>query len=312
MNNLEKINHFRDRISEIVSADVADKVFTHLHAQRGLCVRINKLRITKEEVVSELESQNIAFQDIQGIDFALFLQNIEKKVVTNLECYKSGGVYPQNLSSMFVPLVLAPQPDDRILDLCSAPGSKTSQIAAMMNNQGEIIAVERVKERYYRLRSVLDQLGVTNVTAHILDGRKFKDDFGFDRILVDAPCSSESILKLDEPKSFQYWSERKIKEMAHKQKGLLLNASRLLKPGGTLVYSTCTFAPEENEAVVTWVLRKNPDLELQAIDEICVPAYPCLFEWRARRFAMDVSRCLRIEPSEMTEGFFIAKFSKRL
>ena len=118
-----------------------------------------------------------------------------------------------------------------------------------------------------------------------MDGRRFRvKEQLFDRILVDAPCSSEGRFKYDNPKSYAYWNLRKIKEMAHKQKGLLLNASRLLKPGGVLVYSTCTFAQEENEEVVDWFAKKSQSMQFQSMQ--------------------------RIYPDGRMEGFFIAKWHK--
>ncbi len=127
-------------------------------------------------------------------------------------------------------MVLDPRPGQRVLDLCAAPGSKTSQIAMHMNNQGLLKANEPVRQRLYRLKSVL-QLTGAKAQISSTDGRRLKEHEGlYDRILVDAPCSCEGRFIIDEPKSFAYWSVRKIKEMSHKQKGLLLNASRLLDP----------------------------------------------------------------------------------
>ena len=114
---------------------------------------------------------------------------------------------------------------------------------------------------------------------------------------------------MNEPKSFAYWSVRKIKEMSHKQKGLLLNAGRLLSPGGILVYATCTFAPEENEEVVDWFLRKTDGrFELTPMRIDGVRTYPCLTQWQKRTYDIRIKDAARILPDERMEGFFIAKF----
>ena len=143
--------------------------------------------------------------------------------------------------------------------------------------------------------------------------RRFRSADGdlFDRVLVDAPCSSEGRFRVDDQETTAYWRVRKIKEMSFKQKGILMSASRLLKPGGVLVYSTCTFAPEENEEVVDWFLRKSGrNFQLQDVDIDGVPRLPCLTAWGRDVFDADVMKCLRVKPDEKYTGFFVAKFKK--
>ena len=222
-----------------------------------------------------------------------------------------GLIYIQSLSSMLPPLVLDPRSGERILDLCAAPGSKTSQMAALMHNQGEMVCVENIRKRVYKLRAVLTLLGVTNARLVVTDGRRFRDAQFFDRVLVDAPCSSEGRFNPRDPKTLAYWSPRKIKEMARKQKGLLLNGLRLVKKGGVLVYSTCTFAPEENEAVVDWVLRKTAGaVEVLPVAVPNIKTYATLAGWSGRPFDARIRDCARILPTPEMEGFFIAKLKK--
>jgi len=187
-------------------------------------------------------------------------------------------------------------------------------MAALMHNQGLIVAVEAIRNRYYRLKSVCSLLGVKNATSKLMDGRRFKPQGQlFDKILVDAPCSSEGRFNTAHPKTFAYWSPRKIKEMSRKQKGLLLAASRALKPGGTLVYSTCTFAPEENEAVVDWLLRKTEGaIELLPLQVDDVQSYPTLEDWQERTFSPEVHKCLRVLPAKDIEGFFLVKLIRKM
>ena len=176
------------------------------------------------------------------------------------------------------------------------PGSKVSQTAAMMHNEGRLICVETIPNRYYKLRAVARLLGAENIDFILKDGRRFRprEDL-FDKILVDAPCSTEGRFHTANKKSWRFWSGRKIKEMVRKQKGLLLTASRLLTPGGILVYATCTFAPEENETVIDWLLRKTEG----TLNIIPVPlpadigVYPALREWKGKTFH-DQIRSLKI------------------
>lgn len=154
-------------------------------------------------------------------------------------------------------------------------------------------------------------MGAENIDLRLMDGRRFQARGQlFDRILVDAPCSSEGRFRFEDKKTFAYWSLRKIKEMVEKQRGLLLNASRLLKPGGVMVYSTCTFAPEENEGVVDWLLRKTEGrLKVDEIGFQDIPRYPAVAEWQNKVYNKQVQNCLRVLPGKQMDGFFITKFT---
>ncbi len=246
--------------------------------------RVNTLKTSISDVHDRLKGMGIHFELVDWYAPALSIAFDKARAVLDSSLVTQGFLYPQGLESMRVVVELDPKPGENVLDLCAAPGSKTSQIAMHMNNEGVLMANEPVRQRFYRLKSVLNLTGSKAILT-MTDGRRFQTKDGlFDRVLVDAPCSSEGRFKYGQPKTYAYWSLRKIKEMAHKQKGLLLNASRLIKPGGVLVYSTCTFSPEENEEVVEWFFRKSQGIEFQSQT--------------------------RIEPDGRMEGFFIAKCRK--
>ncbi len=246
--------------------------------------RVNTLKLSVAQAQEQVKELGVDFTISSDFPLVLSVPAVQSRQLMSSSLVEQGLLYPQGLESMKAVMFLDPQPGETILDLCAAPGSKTSQIAALMNNEGVLMANEAVRGRFYRLKSVLEPTGA-KATLSMVDGRRYRiKDRPFDRVLVDAPCSSEGRFKYDEPKSYAYWSPRKIKEMAHKQKGLMLNASRLVKPGGVLVYSTCTFAVEENEEVVEWLARKSEGLVLESKE--------------------------RIIPDGRMEGFFIAKWSK--
>ena len=272
--------------------------------------RINTLKISVEEAYTLLLSRKVDFQKVDFCPYAIIIEKLAAQEILKSDLANEGLLYAQGLESILPVLALDPQPDQRVLDLCAAPGSKTSQIAMHMNNQGFLKANEPIRQRLYRLKSVL-QLTGTKAQISSTDGRRLQEHSGlYDRILVDAPCSCEGRFIINEPKSFAYWSVRKIKEMSHKQKGLLLNASRLLAPGGIMVYATCTFAPEENEEVVDWFLRKTEGrFELMPIQIPGVKTYPCLTQWHERSYDLRIKDAVRILPDERMEGFFIAKFT---
>ncbi len=273
--------------------------------------RINTLKISVDEAHALLSAAQVDFQKVSWCPYAIIVSKPSAQELLKSDFVKDGILYAQGLESMLAVMVLDPLPGQRVLDLCAAPGSKTTQIAMHMRNEGTLVANEPVRDRFYRLRSVVRLMGAAPKLISI-DGRRLQERGGpFDRILVDAPCSCEGRFLIGEPKSFGFWSLRKIKEMSHKQKGLLLNAARLLAPGGILVYATCTFAPEENEEVVDFVLRKTQGaVELMPVDLPGVNRYPCLTQWQGRVYANPLHHAARIYPDERMEGFFIAKFTK--
>jgi len=272
--------------------------------------RINTLKISVEEAHTLLSNRKVDFQTVNFCPYAIIVEKSAAQELLKSDLVNDGLLYAQGLESILAVIVLDPRQNQRVLDLCAAPGSKTSQIAMLMQNKGVLKANEPIYKRLYRLKAVL-QLTGAKAQVSSTDGRRLREHEGpFDRILIDAPCSCEGRFIINFPKSFAYWSVRKIKEMSHKQKGLLLNASRLLAPGGTLVYATCTFAPEENEEVVDWFLRKTEGrFELTPIQINGVKTYPCLTQWRKRTYDIRIRDAARILPDKRMEGFFIAKFT---
>jgi 16S rRNA (cytosine1407-C5)-methyltransferase len=132
----------------------------------------------------------------------------------------------------------------------------------------------------------------------------------FDAVLLDAPCSSEARIRLDDPDSYQHWKTRKIKETSRKQKALLRSAFAALKPGGRLIYCTCAFAPEENEVALDHLLRREPAAKLEALDVDCPQTIPGLTRWRTRQLQPDLQRAVRVLPNDLWDGFFLAKVVK--
>ena len=183
-----------------------------------------------------------------------------------------------------------------------------------MGNQGSIWAVESVRGRFFRLRDNLARHGAANVQTHLADGTRFwrRHPERFDRVLLDAPCSSEGRFRADEPKTYAYWSEKKIAESSRKQRRLCYAAVQCLKPGGVLVYSTCTFAPEENEAVINRVLRQFAGA--LTVEDIALPfdnVAAGLSQWRGKKaFDDQVQRAKRILPLRGMEGFFVCRLRK--
>ena len=198
------------------------------------------------------------------------------------------------------------------MDLTAAPGSKTSQIAALMGQQGELVANDNNKIRFFKLKHNMEVLGV-NAKLRMEHGGTLCREYPqyFDRVLLDAPCSAEARFVFGKPESTGYWKEQKIKEMAYKQWGLLLAAWGALKPGGILVYSTCTFAPEENELQMTKFLERVGDGEVLDIKILDIKWLPCVKLWKEKKVNSEVvKKAMRIMPTKEIEGFFVAKIRK--
>jgi 16S rRNA (cytosine1407-C5)-methyltransferase len=178
-----------------------------------------------------------------------------------------------------------------------------------MENRGTLSAVEPIRQRMYRLADNLKRGGVTIARTYLMDGRQVgrKTPDRFHRVLLDAPCSSEARIRWNDPESYRYWSVRKVNEQARKQRGLLLAALQATRPGGRVLYCTCSFAPEENEAIVDHALRNFlPGTRLVDLQLPRVTHRPGLTDWQGEHFVDEIQCCRRILPSQETDGFFLA------
>lgn len=218
----------------------------------------------------------------------------------------TGWVYSQEPSAMFVGEVVDPQPGERVLDLCAAPGGKTTHLIGKMNNEGLLVANEIFPKRAKILAENLERWGVKNAVVTSESPADLEKQFPqyFDRILVDAPCSGEGMFR-KEPAGIEYWSPDYPAECANRQQKILASAMKMLKPGGVLVYSTCTFAPEEDEQNISWLLNNYPHLELIPIKKAAGmdDGRP---EWADNNG--DLKKTVRLFPHHIKgEGHFIAK-----
>lgn len=203
-------------------------------------------------------------------------------------------------------LALEPKKEDKLLDMCAAPGTKTFILSFLTNNEAHITANDISRFRVRRLKSVVNKYALS-VEVKNLSGRKLEGSF--DKILLDAPCSGEGMVNKKE-KLFEHWSEKRIKILAKKQKKLITHAFGLLEKDGILVYSTCTFAPEENEEVVDFLLKNNPDANVEPI-YLEVEHTLGLVRWENKTYDPSLSSCMRIYPHHnQTGGFFVAKIRK--
>lgn len=237
-------------------------------------------------------------------------QSPHRQQVTHSAAAHSGAIYIQSASSYLAAQALGVQPDEEVLDLAAAPGGKTIALAAQMANTGRIAAVEPVKARFHRLRANVERCGVANVAFYQRDGRGVGRAVPerFDRVLLDAPCSSEARINFADASTYRHWEPRKVRDMERKQRGLIRAAYDALKPGGTLLYCTCSFAVEENEAIVARLLKRT---DAQLLDLPLWPgSMPGVTEHASRALPSELCRTRRILPGDLFDGFFVARLTK--
>jgi 16S rRNA (cytosine1407-C5)-methyltransferase len=305
---------FVEKLRRIIPANQWDKVYRSFSTERPTTFRVNTLKTKTGSVKERLESQGLKIENVPWYKDAFILRKGKLRDLERTELYEKGEIYVQGLSSMLPPLVLAPEPGEKVLDLTAAPGSKTTEIACLMNNQGEITANDNNPIRVEKLKANAALQGASIVTVLDPDdgGLVWKDRHEtFDRVLLDAPCSSEGRFQLDTPSTYGYWREDTNRKMAKDQRRLLKSAVLSVKPGGTLVYSTCTFSPEENEMVVQWALETYGDaLKVEDIT-LSLPLYSRgLSQWGDQKFESTVTKSVRVLPSPDVEGFFVTRFKK--
>ena len=281
-------------------------------------IRANTLKISSEKLKKRLEEKKwIVKQPFKEFPEIMIIESnlLPGELGRTME-HLLGYYYVQEISSMMPVLVLNPKDNEKILDLCSSPGSKTTQIAAMINNTGVLIANDVKLRRIKILASNLERCGVTNSIITKERGERIcrsleKEDFKMDRILVDAPCSGEGTLR-ESPKTAKMWNVKRINTLSRIQKSLLEKAINALKTNGEIVYSTCTHGPEENEEVVDFILKNFDNVKIQKINlPKELKTREGLTEWKEKTYSKDLKKCARIYPHEDNcEGFFIAKMKK--
>ena len=298
---------FIENLYELHSPLVADKILAGMAGKRNATLRVNTLKYNIQDLMRYFREINIKFERVNFYNDALIIKNANEKEIQKLEIYKKGYIYLQSLSSMVPPIVLGATENENILDMASAPGSKTTQISAMMKNTGHIVANELDKIRCERLKFNVENQGVTNAKIINGYGEKLGDKYleSFDRVLLDTPCSGEGRFIAEIPGTYRNWSVRSVKELSKIQRKLIKSGYNALKPGGIMVYSTCTLNLEENENILRWALE-NLNLKMMDINLDIKGAIPA--ESLITKFGIE--KAIKILPTKETEGFFVAKLRK--
>jgi len=300
-------------LAPFLAAEELPARLAQLTGERSTALRVNRLCAESPSVTEELAGAGLQAEPVPWCPDALLLPPGSQRAVQTTDAHAAGKVYVQGLSSQVAPLALAPESGMRVLDLCAAPGSKTSQLAALLGGGDGLHANERSRTRIHRLRSVLNQLGVTGVTLSSRPGQSFgrTHPAAFDAVLVDAPCSMEGRLRIGDPHAADPTPRGRIRRLAGEQRALLSAAVTACAPGGVIVYATCTLAVEENERVLDKLLRRrSDDVQLEALPVDVPDALPGRTVHGERPMHPDLIHARRLLPDATREGFFIARLRR--
>ncbi len=312
--NYEPKPLFLERMKKLLGKNLSDYLEI-LKKEPVRSIRCNTLKISPENLKKRLENNGwkikVPFKDFPEI--MIVVSELQPGELGRALEHLLGYYYIQEIASMLPVLVLNPKENEKILDLCSSPGSKTTQIAARMKNSGLLIANEVKFGRIKILAANTERCGVMNMIITKRDGitlcKRFKQEgLLWDKILLDAPCSGEGTIR-STPKTLEMWNIKTIENLSKLQKSLIVSAIEILKPNGELVYSTCTHAPEENEEVIDFAL-KNFNVKIEKIN-LPLKTRQGIVKWEGKEYSEDIKLSCRVYPQDAdTEGFFIARLKK--
>ncbi len=272
-------------------------------------IRVNTILGTINKIKESIEAKGWVLEPIPWCKEGFWISHPNRRDVGNLFEHHLGQIYVQEAASMIPPLVLNPLPGEIVLDMCAAPGSKTTQMAAMMKNQGLLVANDYKGQRLQSLGINLQRSGLTNTMISLMSGKRFHG-FEFDKILVDAPCSGTGTIRKS-LKTIQIWNPGMISKLARQQKELIVSAFENLKVGGEMVYSTCSVEPEENEGVVDYLLNKFDNVEVVPVKLPGLKLSKPVMEFKKDKYNSQIKNVIRIWPQDNdSEGFFVAKLKK--
>ena len=274
-------------------------------------IRINTLRTNQIEMKERLNKLGVDFTELPFNPIGFRINNDPNPLSHTLEFFL-GYFYYQGISSQIPALVLNPQPGDKVLDIAAAPGSKSTQMAAMMHNQGELFLNDISTNRLQSLNVNIQRAGIINEIILNMAGERFGKLFPeyFDKILVDAPCTALGTIA-NSPEVAKWWSYEKLKKLSVSQKQMLVSAYKALKPGGELVYSTCSIAPEENEMLIQWLLENYPVSISEIPIKKIIACNDGLTQYKNYKFDGNLASAIRVYPNKHNiEGFFVIKLQK--
>lgn len=306
-NNVERISKTTSMPVWIVETllkentlEKVEEICKNSNLKPELSIRVNNLKTSKEELKKKLEEKDIKVENGVLEDF-LILKNA--KNIENIEEFKKGFFTVQDEAAGLTAKILNPQINDTVLDACSSPGGKTTYLAEIMKDKGEVIAFDIHPHRVKLVEQVSKRLNLKSIKTDVKDSSIYDEKYKekFDKILLDVPCLGLGVLKRKPDIKWQR-KEEDIEEISKIQKQILDTCSKYLKKGGVLVYSTCSILKEENEDVVNEFLEENENFEMEKIE---------LEENNYFKKFCKNNKFLQVYQSEKSDGFFICKMMKK-
>lgn len=312
---LEKLpKELRERLTVIYTKEEIEVLSAWFSLEkRKTTFRINRLLSNTDEVEAALEKASLQYTLLPFPSDCYILENGVEKDLWNLDIYKAWKIYVQWISSQIPPYFLDIQEGDVVLDATAAPGGKTAILSYLVWKEWKVVAVELWKIRYEKMQYNLTKLGAKNVESvhdNVINYSKNIVPLSFDHILFDAPCSAEWTINLNSDKIWNTWNTGNIKKNYKGQAEIINSLVWLLKVWWTLVYSTCTLAPEENEWLVHYVLCNHKNFTLEDIEIPLQNTKKWIPHFWKYIYKKEITKSIRIIPNTQTEGFFIAKFRK--
>jgi len=297
-------NFLYEKLLKQYGEELTNKIIEGYSKNRPVTLRVNVLKNNIQNIKEIFISLGYNCRKVEWYKEALIVEGITENEIRQLDIYNNGEIYLQSSSSMIPVIALEPKEEENILDMAAAPGGKTTQIAVVTDNKAFITACEKNKIRAERLKYNIEKQGAKRVTVLIQDARDLDNYFAFDRILLDAPCSGSGTINLNDEKLEKIFTEELVTRSVKTQLELLKKAITVLKPGHEMIYSTCSILKEENEQNLVKIL-KSGNAEIVPIDikkEIFkdIPLLP-----------VNIEGTVCVCPSELYEGFFIAKIKKK-
>jgi len=321
MKRLEKT--FREKLELIYTKEELKIIEDWFNNPNPTIFRVNTLK-TDYDAVQNLIDYWFEVEKVDFLENAYKIIKTWKLKLSDLKSFKKWYIYLQWITSQ-IPVELVELPEEldnfKVLDLTAAPGWKTTQFSARMNNLWTIIANEKSPVRLEKLKFTVEKQEATNVEITRFDANSLKNHFEqdfFDVIIADLPCSAEGRINFEKEKSYKYLEKQWINKRNYKaQQEILKNTVWLLKSWGQLIYSTCTLDPTENEGIINDLLFRFPELELQDISEYFDRKWlkeitkSWILKYKKQVYKPEITKSIRILPSKITEWFFVAKFIKK-
>ena len=290
-----------EKLLENNSIEQTEEICKNLNKKPEISIRINKLKTSKKEIIEKLEKRNIKVKETELEDF-LIIKNA--KEIEKIDEFKQGLFTVQDISAGLTALILNPKKGEKVLDACSAPGGKTTYMAELMENEGQIEAWDIYEHRLNLVKENCERLGIKNINTKIQNAEIYtnSEEKIYDKILLDVPCMGIGVIKR---KPDIKWQRKKedIDVINKIQFNILQNCSKYLKDGGELVYSTCSILKEENGDIIEKFVKENPNFEIITEKEIS--------KFSKFKQYLEKEKYLNILPSYKYDGFFICKLRKK-